>query len=265
MGLSHSLYACQVTHARLRPKRHAFRYGMFWFYLDLNELESLSALKLVQWGVYRFNPADHLPDGSTDDLSTRIRRYFAEGGLHPERLTMLTHLRTLGYGFNPLTVIYGWSATGEPLGALAEVENTFYEVKPYLLPFDPATQRFRARLPKHFYVSPYSSVQSDFDFNIGLPEDHLRLTIDTLSGEDTILNSAVFGEQRPLTDGELWRQTLRNPAMTLKVIGGIHWEALKLFLKGIPFYHKDADSHHQQGVLRPRSHRALRSKTHPCC
>jgi DUF1365 family protein len=149
-------------------------------------------------------------------------------------------------------------ADGSPLCAIAEVGNTFGEQKPYLvpvesLPADPAggtAARFRLIAPKHFYVSPFSPLDLRFDFKLRDPGEQLSIGVNDLNAaNDTVLISALTGQRRPLTDGELLRLTLRYPLVTLRVITLIHWQALRLWLKKIPFLRKSESPHLQRHVL----------------
>jgi DUF1365 family protein len=164
----------------------------------------------------------------------------------------------LGYVFNPVSFYFVTLADGSPLCAIAEVGNTFGEQKPYLvpvetLPSDPATgtpARFRLIAPKHFYVSPFSPLDLRFDFKLRDPAEQLAIGVNDLNAaNDTVLISALTGQRRPLTDAGLLRLTLRYPLVTLRVITLIHWQALRLWLKKIPFLRKAESPDLQRHVL----------------
>jgi DUF1365 family protein len=265
------LYECQVMHRRLAPKRYALRHALFMFYLDLDELDGLSRrLRLFSrnhWNLYNFCDADHMPGCGTTGapLRARLAEYLASQGLAlpaDSRVRLLTLPRIAGYVFNPISVYFCLAADADadgdgdgerPLHAIAEVGNTFGEQKLYLLP---APQHehgrlFRLRVPKHYYVSPFSSLTLQFDFRLHSPQDTLELRVDDYDGEQCVLRSGLWGNRRPLSDARLGWYAIKYPLLTLKVIGLIHWHALRLWLKGLPFHRKADSPQLQQQVLRP--------------
>jgi len=174
---------------------------------------------------------------------------FPENG----RAILLTLPRVLGYIFNPVSFYFCFDAAGVPFCALAQVGNTFGEMKPYLLSAPDAHGVFRLRTPKHFYVSPFSALDLDFDFKLHVPGDRLEIHIDDRQGETRVLLSSLTGTQLPLTTARLAWLTLKFPFLTLKVIFLIHWQALRLWVKRLPFHSKAANAHLQRDVLNPHS------------
>jgi DUF1365 family protein len=179
---------------------------------------------------------------------------------------LLTLPRVLGYQFNPVSFYFVSTPDGAPLAAVAEVTNTFRETKVFAL--GPDTLRsepalgptFRLRVPKHFYVSPFSDVDLAFDFRLRPPGEKLALQIDDHEGERLVLVSTVtgLGAPRPLRDRTLAWFSLKYPLVTLKVIAAIHWEALRLWAKRVPWFAKSAraadqrDLHHPHASLAPQ-------------
>ncbi len=267
------LYDCSVMHHRLTPKEHRFRYGIFLFCLDLDELDTLSTrLRLFSRNrpnLYRFNDADHLPPQTPDAIphplpaKSSLLSWIASQGLPlpPDtRVLLLTHCRVLGYVFNPVSFYFCLDAQDRPLCAVAEVGNTFGEQKPFLLrPEDLASDGcFRRIVPKHFYVSPFSALDLAFDFKLRVPGEQLDIHIDDVEGDRPVLLTALTGRRFPLTDANLARLTLKYPLVTLRVITLIHWHALKLWWKNVPWHRKAANPHLQQGVFNP--HEPLRNR-----
>ena len=290
-SLRSCLYDCSVMHHRLAPKAHRFRYGIFQFCLDLDELDTLhTRLRLFsrnRKNLYRFNDSDHLPPdhlspnpppsapadlkfqisnfkSTTALLSTKqsVLAWIAAQGLPlpaDTRVLLLTHCRVLGYIFNPVSFYFCLDAQDRPLCAVAEVGNTFGEQKPFLLGPEhlEADGRFRRVVPKHFYVSPFAALDLAFDFKLRVPGEQLDLHIDDREGDRPVLLTALTGRRVPLTDANLARLTLKYPLITLRVITLIHWHALKLWWKKIPWHRKAANPHLQQGVFKP--HESLRT------
>ena len=301
------LYECQVTHARLAPRRHRFSYRIFLLSIDLDELPTLARrlrlLSVNRPGLYSFRESDYLPTESpsaaqsagtapstskpaaTTPLKTRVLAFLASRGVPlpaATRVELVTLPRILGYLFNPVSFYFCRDASGTPLAAIAEVTNTFGEVKPYVLgpdsfraaapPAAAATSvasamsaaspspvgAFRLRTPKHFYVSPFSDVDVAFDFRLRPPAERLDIRIDDHAGDTRTLASSLLGAARPLTDRRLLYFLFKYPLLTLRVVLLIHWHALRLFLKKIPWFPKAARPADQRDLDRPHASRSPR-------
>lgn len=259
--LASGLYECHVMHRRLSPKRHEFAYRIFLFALDLDELPEVARriplFSLNGPGLYSFHDSDHfqmVPGSVRQNASA----FLQSQGIteEPARIMMVTLPRFLGYVFNPISIWFCYGKNEEPLGAIAEVGNTFGELKPYFIPFHDGA--FRLRTPKHYYVSPFSDLKLDFDFRFEPPSDRLGIYIDDYRGTDKTLITTLTGARKELTTSNLLLFTLKYPLITLKVIGLIHWHALLLWIKRVPFHMKEANPELQQGVYRP--HRSLAEK-----
>lgn len=264
--LNSCLYECSVFHRRLAPKRHEFLYRVFYFLIDLDELSeidnSLRLLKVNRPGIYSFLESDHISHGSTSARENILRFLYNHGITGPVgRIQLLTLPRVLGYVFNPISIYFCHRTDGSPLVAVAEVGNTFGEWKPYLIPLAPDGV-FNARAVKHFYVSPFSDLDLEFDFRFYPPGENLRILIDDYRGEDRELISTLTGQRLPLTDANLLLFSLKYPLLTLKVIFGIHWHALRLWIKGLHARRKEADPRLQQGIHRP--HKSLANHPESC-
>lgn len=262
------LYECVVTHRRHLPKTYALSHGYFLFCLDLDELPFLSQ-EMGLFGhnrraFYNFTDTDHLVHPSTpteSDTKPTLKQAItswveAQGICLPinVRVFLVTLPRFIGYVFNPVSFYYFRSETGNPLGAVAEVGNTFGELKPYWIPpHEGYAGGFHARVPKHFYVSPFSPLDVAFEFDLKFPAKTLRTTTSTWAGADLTMTATLAGKRRPLTDRELIRLTLRYPMVTGRIITMIHWHALKLWLRGLPWYSKADRAEDQRNVFRPHS------------
>lgn len=264
-------------HARFAPRAHQFVYRIFMFALDLDELDDLHArLRLFsrnRRNAYAFRDGDFLPTHEpmynapafpalppTPDLKQRVVTHLAAHGidLTGGRVLLVTLPRVLGYLFNPVSFYFCYDRTGKAVAALAEVTNTFKEMKPYLL--GPASRRdgtFSLRVPKHFYVSPFSDVDVAFDFTLRAPSDRLSVQIDDYTGAERTLTSTLMGQRQALTDARLVWFTLKYPLLTLRIIGLIHWHAFRLWLKKIPWFAKSARRDDQRGLYRPHGSLAV--------
>ena len=263
-GPQTGLYECRVWHRRLSPKVHQFAYRIFLFSLDLDEVDATAArvrgFSHNRWNLYNFRDRDHLtlPGLESASLKDNVLAYIAAQGLalppNP-RIVLLALPRVLGYIFNPVSFFFVHDRlTGLPLCALVQVGNTFRELKPYLLPAPSAPDRFRLITPKLFYVSPFSPLDLHFDFQLAVPGDRLDIAIDDRDGPDgpPVLLSTLTGHRRPLTTGPLLALTAKFPLVTLQVIFLIHWQALRLWLRRLPFHRKAAHPELQQGVFPPQ-------------
>lgn len=262
-------------HQRLEPKRHRFEYGIFMLCVELDELDSLDArlrfLSRNRRNLYEFRDSDHLQVPGADHaggVKESLRVWLRSQGveLPPDaRFIFVTLPRVAGYIFNPVSFYFCETAVGEPLCSVAQVGNTFGELKPYLVPVEgnvqrttlntrfPETSSFRVVVPKHYYVSPFTALDVCFDFKLRTPGEELRITVNDVSGDRTLLISTLTGTRRPLTDGQLVRLTLKYPLVTLRVIALIHWHAVKLWWKRVPWHRKAADPDLQRGVFRPHA------------
>lgn len=276
--MNSNLYECHVMHARFAPRQHRFLYRIFLFAIDLDELgqlpRSLALFSVNRTNVYRFEDRDFLPTheavhngtdrsatpaaGGANPLKDRVLAFLAARGLDLTggRVILVTLPRVFGYGFNPVSFYFCYDRTGAPAAAIAEVTNTFREIKPYYL--GPDTQaaargEFRVRVPKHFYVSPFSDVDVAFDFTLRTPGERLSIQIDDYTGGERVLTSTLTGVQRSLTNGRLAWFTLKYPFLTLRIIGLIHWHALLLWWKKLPWFAKAARAADQRQLYRPHS------------
>ena len=276
--MTSSLYECQVMHARFAPRPHHFLYRIFLFAIDLDELEQLQRrLPLFSVGranLYSFRDRDFLPTqeplhnrtvevshdgvGGAAGLKQRVVAHVAAHGvdLTGGRVVLVALPRVAGYLFNPVSFYFCYDRGGAPVAALAEVTNTFKEMKPYFL--GPDTQaaargEFRVRVPKHFYVSPYSDVDVAFDFTLRAPGGRLAIQIDDYVAGERTLTSVLTGTQRELTGARLAWFTLKYPLLTLRIIALIHWHAFRLWLKRVPWFAKAARSADQRDLYRPHS------------
>jgi len=236
-------------HRRTAPKKHAFKYRLFMFYLDLDEIGQLdkrfSFIGHNRFAPYEFRDSDHYNPTQTD-LKSSISNYIREQGVGKPvgKIYLLTHLRTWGHVFNPVSFYFVEDPQGIPLCTIAEVGNTFNEQKLFLSPAD-VDGRSREDVVKNFYVSPFSELDTHFHFKIATPRERMRITISQSKNGEQYFSSALTGSRRPLNARALVSSALRFPFLTFQIVGAIHWQALLLHLKGVPHYRKAENPHLQ--------------------
>lgn len=234
----HRLYVGDVMHMRLRPFRHQFRYRVFTALLDIDRLETAESrlFRIDRFGFFSFRRRDHGPrDGSA--LRPWVEDLLARAGRPaPARIMLLSMPRLLGYAFNPLSVYFCHDAAGRLESVVYEVKNTFGDQIPYVLDARPgADGAARHAQAKAMFVSPFIGMEQVYRFTIRPPDAKLAIRIRQGGPEGDELIATQTGRRRALTDRALAGLALTHPAAAFKVIGAIHWQALKLWLKGARF------------------------------
>ncbi len=242
-------------HHRLRPLRNRFVYSVYMFYLDLDELDELGrSLRFFSrngFNLFSFRDTDHLRL-TAGDVRSNVLEYLRRNGVEEAvgRIMLLTNVRVLGYVFNPVSFYFCFDTAGKPLCAVPEVGNTFGEQKAYYM--GPGTRTdtgFRRTVPKLFYVSPFVDLDTTFEFHLRVPDERVQVQVDDLQDGERFFLSAMTGVRKPLTDRSLLYEFCRIPFMTLKVIWLIHWQALKLVARRLPYRRKADQPELQQDIV----------------
>ena len=235
-----ALYFGEVMHARLKPMGHRFSYRVMSLLIDLDRLavaDRQSRLFAVnRAALYSFNEQDH---GERDGSSLRVyaQRCAARHDidLTGGRVLLLCYPRLLGFTFNPLSVYYCYRADGELALMIYEVRNTFGDIHAYVLPVKPgefSDAGLRQQQDKLFYVSPFIDLPMRYHFRVSPPGADLKLRILETDRAGPLLAATFRGRRRELTTAQLLRSFFGLPLVTFKIVAAIHWEALRLWLKG---------------------------------
>lgn len=240
----HVLYRGTVMHARRTPATNVFRYPVAYAGLDVDRLDALNRLRLAGYGRRRpvtVRDADYL-DGDRP-LVSAIRTYVRSRGHEPPAgpITLVTGLRMAGYVFNPISFWYLAGADGATELVVAEVNNTFGERRPYLLEPGNAVAGTRLRSHVHakeLHVSPFFGMDQTYRFFLSDPgpRHYARIDVEEQGGRPFI--ATLTGRGEPLTDAAVLRTLARFPLLSGRVTGLIHWQALRLWLKGVPVVRK---------------------------
>jgi uncharacterized protein len=237
-SLRSALFAGHVVHQRTRPKRHRLRYSVFYLALDLEEApivgRTLRLFSVNRFNIFSFHDSDH-GDGSGLPLLGQMRAKLRAAGLDAEgAIVLLTMPRMLGYAFNPLSLYFCYRKDGALAAILYEVNNTFGQRHSYLIPAIPSADGLvRQESAKSLYVSPFLDTDMSYAFVATPPNERVAISIIARDKEGPVLIAKLSGDRIPLADRTLLRALCAYPFLTLKVVAAIHWEALRLWLKGV--------------------------------
>lgn len=238
------IYLGTLSHRRFTPRRHEFDYPIFMVLLDVDRIPELMSVSRLA-SVNRFNWASFDDRDHVGDPSLPLRRRLeidaaANGVALPDGpIYLLTHLRYLGYGFNPVSFFYCYGKDGKLGAVLSEVNNTFGERTSYWLTArneieGGALRKFRAA--KAMHVSPFMPMELEYTFGFSEPGDEMTVYMNTIDRGEINFDATLRMKRREWSAASLRSALARHPFMTLRVIAAIHWQALVLLVKKIPVF-----------------------------
>jgi uncharacterized protein len=235
------IYTGHVHHLRRRPKRHRLHYRVFSLFIDLDDFEKIDAdnrlFCINRPGLFSFWERDH-GIGEETGLKAWALDHLRRAGFDTEGVSvrLLCYPRILGYAFNPLSVYYCYDSKNTLIATLHEVNNTFGEKHTYVLPAQvrQADAGFRQETHKNLAVSPFTSMDATYRFEMNDPSESIDLHIGLHDNDGPVMSASFSGDRHELSDQKLVLNFLQYPLMTFKVTLGIHFEALCLWLKGVP-------------------------------
>ncbi len=242
----------EVVHKRVFPTEHKLKYRVFSLLLNVDRLQEtadgLRLFSLDRFNLFSLNQRQH---GYRDERSVsefawdQVRKLGLEDRV--SRIDMLFYPRLFGFAFNPLTVYFCRAESEQLLAVIYEVRNTFGGNLTYVMPADNDDTATTQRTSKQFYVSPFNQVSGDYLFHVRIQPQELTVGVALVEEKRPILRTHFRGARQALTDGTLLSAFFQYPLMTLKVVAGIHWEAVKLWRKGLKL--QDGTTHPEQPIV----------------
>ncbi len=240
--MTSSIYNGTVIHKRFKPKIHFFKYKVFSLLIDLSELnfldKNISFFSYNKFNLISFFDKDHGERNGTS-LFEWVKKNLKENKINHEniKIKLLCYPRILGYVFNPLSIFYVYNNKEELISILYEVKNTFGEQHTYIFKVE-NDNLLQHNCEKKFHVSPFIEMNCNYFFRILKPSEKISVIIDQYQFNEKILYASQDGTRTDLTSSHLMKSYLKHPLMTFKIISAIHFEAFKLWVKGIRYIKK---------------------------
>ena len=237
-----TIYNGKVIHRRFKPKEHYFKYNVFSLLIDIDELEIIAnKIKIFSYNKFNiisFFDKDHGPRDGTS-VKEWVIKNLKDIGIenHKIQIKLLCYPRIFGYVFNPLSVFFVYDENSRLISILYEVKNTFGEQHTYVFKTDDEKVIIND-CTKKFHVSPFIEMNCKYFFRILNPDEKLSVIIDQYDHEGKILFASQDGKKAELNSSQLLKSYLKHPLMTIKIISAIHFEAFKLWMKGIKIIKK---------------------------
>ncbi len=235
---SSCIYAGFVTHKRFKPKKHFFHYKTFSLLIDLSEIETLEKnIKFFshnKFNILSFYDVDHGPRNG-DPLKKWVEKILIKTKINIKggKIKLFCFPRFFGYVFNPLSVFYCYDKNSKLKAILYEVKNTFDEQHIYIFKSRSSSNLILHKCKKKFYVSPFIAMETFYNFRLSQPKSSISLTIEQTDSKGNLLIARQVGKRIKLNSSNLFFQFLKHPLMSFKVITAIHFEAFRLWAKGI--------------------------------
>ncbi len=244
-----AIYSGKVRHRRFSPKHHAFEYQVFMPWLDLDEIDEL--FKLCRfWSAEKFNLASFCRRDFADKPDINLKQRIISiaekesGALTTDKANkidkvfLLANLRYFGFSFNPISTYYCYNRQQQLICTVAEVTNTpWHERHFYTIPNpQPSAQKVAHRFKKDFHVSPFLDMDYTYHWYSNAPDKKLYIHMENYQQGDKVFDASLSMQREALTPATLDKKILAFPFMSLKVVAGIYWQALKLYLKKVPIY-----------------------------
>jgi DUF1365 family protein len=234
-----ALYTGSVMHRRIKPRPHRLKYSLFSLLIDLEEADHIASrmrfFSRNRFNLFSFYDRD-FGNRTNEPLRTQIERDLRNAGFdfNGGAIRLFAMPRVLGYAFNPLSVYFCYRSDNALAAIIYEVHNTFGERHSYLIPVaENAKGLIRQECAKRLYVSPFMDMDLTYSFKIAQPGKQISISIVTRDSEGPLMTAVLSAERKELTDTALIRAFFVYPILTLKVIAGIHWEALRIWFKGV--------------------------------
>jgi len=231
------IYNGKVIHRRFKPKEHYFKYNVFSLLIDIDELEIIeNKIKIFSYNKFNiisFFEKDHGPRDGTS-LKEWVIKNLNDIGIDNDRIQikLFCYPRIFGYVFNPLSVFFIYDENSRLISILYEVKNTFGEQHTYIFKTDDEKVIVND-CTKKFHVSPFIEMECHYYFRVLKPSDKISVIIDQIDKDGKLLYASQDGKAKELNEKNLLFSYISHPLMTFKIIAAIHYEALKLWLKGI--------------------------------
>lgn len=249
MALSNGLIFTTVAHARQRPRQNRFAYKVYYLCFALEDMAQVAGrlLSLNRFNLFGFYERDYGGKGAKP-LDAWVKGVLAEWGMHRAdgKIVLLTLPRVLGYAFNPVSFFFCLDTAGALRAVISEVSNTFGDRHCYISFHDDGrviTQDDILQSQKMMHVSPFVEVSGHYTFRFAYREDKIGVWIDHHDAEGVLITTSMVGKRQPLTSRGLVRSFFQYPFITVKVIALIHYQALKLWLKGVRYRTRPTPPH----------------------
>ena len=236
------IYNGKVIHRRFKPKEHYFKYRVFSLLIDIDELEIIeNKIKIFSYNKFNiisFFDKDHGPRDGTS-VKEWVIKNLKDIGIenHKIQIKLLCYPRIFGYVFNPLSVFFIYDESSRLIAILYEVKNTFGEQHTYVFKTEDEKVIIND-CSKKFHVSPFIEMECHYYFRVLKPSDKISVIIDQKDKDGKLLYASQDGKAAELNEKNLLTSYISHPLMTFKIIAAIHYEALKLWLKGIKIVKK---------------------------